>query len=175
MSGKVFTGALGIVKIGSTVIGKMQSISANENYNRTAIGGIGTIYDTDVPITKFSGSFTAAYTLIDWNLAARIEGQKRVGVGSAAQFEMNAILADTPITIDVYKKVSDGLDGNGNVKQDANLAFQINDCYMDSESFNLAEGGVGSHNQSFRYLTPIMYAEKGNEGVAIENFDRSIR
>jgi len=129
-----------------------------------------------VPVVKFTGNMSVGYVLIDWNAAHRISGMKRVGVGSALEFENNAILETSGLIVDVYKKMSDGLDANGNIKANAKPEFQVTDCYMDSEDFNISEGSAGDHNQTFRYLTPIFYAAKGvEEGVDVSAFDRSIR
>ena len=162
-----FTGALGVVKVGNKPIGTMKNIRCSETFARAEVGGLGTIYSQEAPVLKFSGSMSCSYALIDWDAAYRIAGVTRTQIGSKEEFEAR-VLFSSGLTIDVYKKISDGINpADGKLKVDQKAAFQIRQCFMDSEGFDLPEGSVGSHDQSFRYLEPITYTG-GAEYVASE-------
>ena len=159
--GQVFTGALGIVTANGSdrPIALMRNISSNENYNRQPIGGLGTIYDKEAPVTKFTATMNADYYLVDWDGGSnRIIGVKRLQIKSYAEFENNVVLDDNGLTVSVFKKYKDGLDSNGNIIANTIPAFILTRVFLNSEGFNLPENAVGSHTQSFMVLDPIVYS-----------------
>ncbi len=153
----VFTGAMALITVGTnpTPIGKMKDIRCTENMSRARVGGLGTILPLEVPIMQWSGSFTCSYYLIDWD-TARMNSSIRRDVSTNTQFEDYLVLQEQGITVNVFRKISDGLDGQGLPIPDRKPFAIMRRCFTDSESFNLAEGQVGGHDQSFQYLDPIL-------------------
>lgn len=155
-----FTGAMALITIGTdpTPIGKMKDIRCTENMTRARVGGLGTILPLEVPIMQWAGTFTTSYYLIDWD-KAKMSGSIRRDVSTNQQFEDYLVLQEQGITVNVFKKISDGLDSRGLPIPDRKPFAIIRRAYTDSEAFSLAEGQVGGHDQSFQYLDPIL---KGN-------------
>lgn len=58
--------------------------------------------------------------------------------------------------IDLFEKVGDGLDGNGNIIPKLQLIGTIQDCLIEGDSFSVGEGQLAGKNQSFTCLTPMV-------------------
>lgn len=159
MAGKqTFTGAMAIITTGSnsTPIGKMREVSGTENMSRGRVGGLGTIYPLEVPILQWSGTFRAGFYLIDWDLA-RFFGSIRRDVSTNTQFEDYLVLEEQGITVNIFKKVSDGLDKDSLPIPGRKPFAIIKGAFTDSESFTISEGQIGSHDQNFQYVNPIIF------------------
>lgn len=151
-----FTGTMAIVSINGVQIGRMKDINGTESFQRGRVGGLGTIFASEVPVLQFSGTFTCSYYLVEWDLA-RIKNSIKRNVPTVSDFECHLILQEQGVQIDVFKKVTDALDENGLVIPGRKPFAVIRRAFCDNESFNLAEGQIGGHNQSFQYLDPIIF------------------
>lgn len=156
---EVITGAIGIIKVKGRVIGKMRSLSATENMRRVPIRGIGTILPKEMPIVEWSGSLRCDFFNIDFN-KSQIPGAIKRILQTVQQFEDNAILDDEYLlNVDIYKKVKDIIDDNGNIIPKAQAYATIRGLVINNESFDLTDGQVSSRNQSFDYIYPIIFPE----------------
>jgi len=156
---QTFTGAMALIKVEGTVIGRMQNIRVTENFTRARVGGLGTILAIEVPVTQWSGSFTASYYLIDWE-KARVASSIRRDVQTKQEFEDYLILQENGIQVDVFQKVTDVIDPVTGLPIPKLKPFaSITGCFTDSEAFNLAENQVGGHDQSFMFINPIIYPQ----------------
>lgn len=161
---KVFHGALALIKVQGVVIGKMRSISAQESFNRTDVQGLGTIFSSEAPATKFSGTVSCEFMSVDFTKEGIRKALRRdfKNIGSqvftgAPSFEDQLVLdSDRGVQIDIFKKVEDIIDANGNIIPKAVPYAVISRCLIDSDSFNVSEGSIAAHSQSFRYLDPII-------------------
>lgn len=166
---RVMHGSIAIIKVGDTVIGKMRSISAQENFQRLDVQGLGTIYTQEAPVVKFTGTLTCDYMSISFanegvknairrnlpNLASRVFDEE------ISLEDQLSIDSDTGVQIDVFKKIEDLVNEDGTIKPKAIPYAVIRNCMIESDSFNISEGAVAGKSQSFRYLTPIQYVAQG--------------
>jgi hypothetical protein len=158
MAEKVFTGAMGIVKVNGNPVGKIQSIRGTENTNRARVGGLGTILPCEVQVVQWSGSLSCSYYLIQWKNAT-IPNSIRRDVSTDQEFENYLILQEEGVTIDIYKKVTDLIDPETKLPKSKPESFAtIRGCFSESESWNLAEGQVGGHDQTFQYIHPVIFS-----------------
>lgn len=157
---QVFTGAMAIVTVGTdnTPIGKMKDISGSESLQRGRVGGLGTILPLEVPVLEWSGSFSCSYYLIDWD-AAKITGSIKRDVLSNDNFENYLVLQEQGITVNIFKKFTDGLNTDGTPKAKGKVFATIVGAFTNSEGFSLSEGQIGGHNQDFQYINPIIYSK----------------
>lgn len=161
---KVFHGAIALIKVEGIVIGKMRSIQATENFGRQEVRGLGTILPSEAPATTWSGTLSCEFMSIDFtregirkairrnlpSIASRV-------LNGEASFEDQIVLdSDRGVQIDIFKKIEDLIDANGIIKPKAVPYAVISRCLIDSDSFNVSEGSLAGHSQSFRYLDPIM-------------------
>lgn len=155
----VLTGALAIVKIRGTEVGKMRSISASENVQRSDVRGIGTIITKETPPVAWNGTLNCGFYEINFDKQG-LAGAIRRDVQTTQEFEDNLLLDDEGIQVDVYKKVEDFIDpATGQRRAKTEPYAIIKRVFIDSESFDINEGTVSGHNQSFRFLSPIIYPQ----------------
>lgn len=166
---RVIHGSIALIKVEGVTIGKMRSISAQENYQRIDVQGLGTIYTQEAPVVKFTGTVTCDFMSIDFasegirnairrnlpNLASRVFD------GEISLEDQLSIDSDRGVQIDVFKKVEDVLNADGTIKPKAIPYAVIQNCMIESDSFNISEGTVGGKNQSFRFLRPIQLVKQG--------------
>lgn len=161
---RVIHGSIALIKVQGIVCGKMRSINAQESYNRLDVQGLGTIYSAEAPATKFSGTVSCEFMSDDFTkegirkaLRRDIKSINSQLATGGASFEDQLVLdSDRGVQIDIFKKIEDIIDANGNIIPKAVPYAIIQRCLIDSDSFNISEGAIGSHNQSFRYLDPII-------------------
>ncbi len=152
-----FTGAMALVKIEGQVVGRMQNVRGTESFTRARVGGLGTILAIELPVTQWSGTFTASYYLINWN-KARVAASIRRDVQTKQEFEDYLILQERGIQVDIFKKVTDVIDSATGLPIPKLKPFaSITGAFTDSEAFNLTENQVGGHDQSFVYKDPIVF------------------
>lgn len=164
---RVLHGSIALIKVGDTVIGKMRSISATENYNRLDVQGMGTIYTQEAPVVKFTGNVQCSFMSMSFaHVNDGIKGAirrdlpnlaSRVFDGEISLEDQLSIDSDRGVQIDVFKKVEDILNPDGTIRPKAIPYAIIRKCLIESDSFEVSEGAVAGHNQSFRFLEPIQY------------------
>jgi hypothetical protein len=49
---KAFHAAIALIKVKGKVIGKIKNLRGNEQYNRIGVQGVGTIFESEAPVTK---------------------------------------------------------------------------------------------------------------------------
>lgn len=166
---RVIHGSIALIKVGGITIGKMRSISAQENYQRIDVQGLGTIFTQEAPVVKFTGTLTCDFMSISFanegirgairrdlpNLASRIFE------GEISLEDQLSIDSDTGVQVDVFKKIEDLVNPDGTIKPKAVPYAVIQNCMIESDSFNISEGTVGGKNQSFRFLKPIQLVKQG--------------
>lgn len=162
-SPKVIHGAIALIKVQGLVIGKMRSIQAQESYTRLDVQGMGTIFSAEKPMTKFNGTLSCEFMSIDYTKEGITNAIRRnlpilasqVFAGNPSFEDQMVLDSDVGVQIDVFKKVEDLIDANGIIKPKAIPYATITRALIDGDSFNISEGSIGGHSQSFSYLDPI--------------------
>jgi len=162
---KVLTGAIGIIKVGNTVIGKMKGIRVTENVQRGEVRGIGTIVPSELPALSWRGTLTCDFFAIDLK-QSQIPGAINRDV-SAATYNTSSstekwvdqvTLQEVGVQIDIYKKIPLSTNAQtGIITPDEEPYATIKEAFLDSESFDVTEGQISGRNQSFMYKSPILY------------------
>lgn len=162
---KVLHGSIGLIKVQGQVIGKMRSISCQENMQRQEVRGLGTILPSEAPVTMWSGTLSCEYMSVDFasegiknairrylpNLASQV-------LNGSESFEDQLVLdSDRGVQVDIFKKIEDVIDANGNIKPKLVPYAIVRNCLIESDSFNLSEGSLAGHSQSFKYLKPLSF------------------
>ena len=113
----VLHGSIALIKVGDKTIGYMTSISAQENYQRLDVQGLGTIYTQEAPVTKFTGNLTCEFMSVSF--ASADEGiigairrdlpniVSRVFEGEVSLEDNIAIDSSRGVQVDVFKKTED--------------------------------------------------------------------
>lgn len=155
---KVLTGALAIIRVNGTAIGKMRNIRATENVRRVDVRGLGTILTQEAPVVEWAGTITASFYEIDFETTG-IERAIRRDVQTAEEFEDNLVLdSEDGVQIDIFKKVEDIIDPVTQLRKAKAQPYAIiNRCLIESDGFDINEGVVAGHDQTFKFLDPIIY------------------
>lgn len=153
---RVFTAPQAYILIDNKVAGYIRNITWTETYQRQEIRGLGNLTPQEVPVTSESNTFSLDNFFIDFQLDYVKALLNRTG---GAQALLNTFVhGELPTAIAVYQKI-------GEVNPQTKLVTNVNktgkeqvvlrDCFVDSQNWSLAEGGISSHTVSGRYLTPV--------------------
>lgn len=160
----VLTGAIALIKVNGQVIGRMKTIRCQENFRRQPVKGIGTILPSEEAVTDWDGTLTCDFMEISFSETGVPNGIRRKFASTRSQvasggtsFEDQLLLDVDGVQVDVYKKVTDVIDADGNINPKLIPYATIKRCLIESDSFDISEGGIAGHNQSFKYLDPIVY------------------
>lgn len=160
----VLTGAIALIKVDGQVIGKMKNIRCTENMRRVAVRGIGTILPSEQAVTEWEGSLTCDFLEIKFQKTGIKNAIRRIFPNIASQvlngnssFEDQLVLDVDGVQLDVFKKVTDLVDANGIIKPKLEPYAIIRKLLIESDSFDISEGAIAGHSQSFKYLLPITF------------------
>lgn len=153
----VLHGAIAIVRVNGTPIGHMRNIRASENIGRGDVKGIGTILTQELPALTHAGTLSCDFYEVDFRQTGIPDAIKR-GVQTNQDFEDNIVLDSTVgVQIDIFKKVSDIIDPNTRLMKAKVIPYaSIRRCFIETDGFDISENAISGHNQSFRYLDPII-------------------
>ena len=163
---KVLTGAIALISVGGQTIGKMKSVRVQESIRRMPVRGIGTILPSEQAVTEWEGTLSCEFMEVDFKKTGITDAIRRVFPNVASQvlnketsFEDQLILDSEGVQVDIFKKVSDVVDANGIIKPKLEPYATVYNCLIESDSFDISEGSIAGHSQSFKYLTPITYLQ----------------
>lgn len=160
---KVFTGAIALIKVKGKVIGKMKTIRCQESMRRQPVVGLGTIIPSDAPVTGWSGTLSCEFMEVRFEESGITDGIKRKFSSPKSQvltggesFEDQLVLDSEGVQVDIFKKITDIIDPvTGIIKPKAVPYVTVLNCLIESDSFDISEGGIAGHSQTFQYLLPI--------------------
>lgn len=160
---KVLTGAIALIKVDGQIIGKMRSVSVQEQIQRMEVRGLGTIMPSEAAVTSWSGTLTCEFMSVSFKNDGIKNAIRRTFPNIASQaliggesFEDQLVLDTQGVQIDIFKKVADVIDANGIIKPKLIPYAVVQNCLIESDSFQISEGGIAGHNQSFKYLKPMV-------------------
>jgi len=161
MATKTFTAPKAYITIEGRAAGFVRNISFTENIQRQDIRGLGNLYAQEVPAVSASNSFSVDMFFIDFSTPVMKKLLHRYG---GAQAIMNTLsLGDLPISINIYKREIQTQDPNTKLVTSISPSGKeiaiLRDCFIDSQNWTLAEGGIASTTASGRYLTPVTFNE----------------
>jgi len=152
----VFHGAIAIIRKDGSPIGKMRNIRWTENIGRADVRGLGTILTSEVPAVSWGGTGSCDFYEVDFTTTG-VPGVIRRDVQTNQQFEDQLVLDTTGVTIDIFKKVEDLLDPNTGLKTAKAIPYAtLTQVFLESDGADVTEGALAGHNQSFRYLGPVL-------------------
>lgn len=153
-----FNAPLASIEINGVKVGLIKDLSFTENIQRGEVQGLGAFTLQEVPALSMRCTFTASSYSISLKKFGTIKDPFwPVDAGSPTKLVNTLLLGEKPVNIHIYKKTAGPVDANGIVTEEGNMARMavIENCYLDSKTWNLAEGGIAGKNISGRYLTPV--------------------
>lgn len=161
---KTFHGAIALVKVNGKVIAKIRGIRGQETIRRVPVRGLGTILPSEQVPTEWDGSVNCDFIEVNFKDTGISDAIRRLFPNVASQvlsgnesFEDQLVLDSDGVTIDIFKKITDVIDANGQIKPKLTPYAIIRHALIESDGFDIGEGALVAHNQSFKYLTPITF------------------
>lgn len=168
-NGKVFVGAMAIIKVNGLPVGLMRNVRVSESIRRVPVRQLGSILAKEAAAVEHSGSVSCSFWEISYEKSGIKDAVRRdVGMGNAgsqiavgnnqANFEDNIVLDQFGVTLDIYKKVQDAIDPVTKLIIPGIIPYAIvNRCFLESDNINIDEGNVSGRDQSFVFLDPIIF------------------
>lgn len=161
MSNKVFSAPKAHVIIEGQVAGFIRNLNFTENIQRQDVRGLGNLYSIEVPAVAANNTFSVDQFFVSFSTPIMKKLINRYGGVEALKNTLS--LGEIPISISVYKKAIVNVDSNTRLVTEVDKTGQevaiLRDCYIDSQNWTLAEGGIASSNANGRYLTPVTFNE----------------
>lgn len=161
MAQVVYTAPKAFIKINNSPAGYIKDLSWTENIQRAEIAGIGSLVNQEVPAVKQTNQFSVGQFFIDLQTDTMKAILNRNG-GSVA-FLNTLILGEASFSIVMYAKKVVAKDGTTKLVTEINpegkTIASLDDCFVDSQSFNLSEAGIAGFNTTGRYLTPVAFTD----------------
>lgn len=162
----VLTGAIALIKVQGQVIGKMKSVRCQEQIRRQPVRGIGTIIPSEQAVTEWEGTLSCEFMEIEFQKTGITNAIRRIFPNIASQvltgntsFEDQLVLDVDGVQIDIFKKVTDIVNPDGTIKPKVIPYAIVKKCLIESDSFDISEGSIAGHSQSFKYMTPLTYLQ----------------
>lgn len=162
---ETFSAPLAIIRAGGNgaAIGKIKNLSFQEQINRANVQGIGVVTLQEVPAVLINCNFNASTYAINLKKFGTITDPFwPVESASAEQLLNTILLGEVPVQLHVYKRVPSRVPANftaAELLQNSEVSEDtiaiIQDCYLTSKTFEIAEGQVSGKNISGVYLTPV--------------------
>lgn len=157
MADRAMHGALAIIRKNGTAIGRMRNVRWTENLTRADVRGLGTILVQEAPVVSHAGTLSCDFYEVDFSKTGIPEAIRR-DVQTNQEFEDNVLLNYDGIQLDIFKKVEDVVDPNTGLKKAKVVPHAIiRRLLIESEGADISEGAISGHNQSFKYLDPVIY------------------
>lgn len=163
-NGRVLTGAIAIIRVKGIPVGKMRNIRYVENISRVQVRGIGTILASELAAVAWDGQLSCDFFEVrfqtsgikDAILRNFTSARSRIADGLES-FEDQLVLEQDGVQIDIFKKVADVIDPVTKIIKPAAVPYaSIGRAFIESDGFDITDGGVSGHNQSFRCLDPVL-------------------
>lgn len=158
MSKKVLTAPLARIEVNGVPIGKMRNIRVTENMRRGRVSGIGQLTPQELPALEWNGQLNCGFFAIDLKNKSRIPNAL-IRTATAKQFVDTVLLQEEGVDIVILKKTKSGEpDPNTGLIESSYETFaRVSGAFVDSESFDINEGQISGNDQSFTYISPILF------------------
>lgn len=156
-----FNGPLAIIKVNGVPIGKMKSISYNENLSRGRVGGLGTLNPMEVPALSWDATLSCASYLIDFRTTvfANSDVGKAFfrGVQTIEDFVNSVLLQEQGIQVDVLQKIKISEDTKGIITPGYKLFASLTGVFITREGMEIMENSIGGRNAEFTVINPVIF------------------
>ena len=156
---KTFTAPMAYITIEGEKAGYIRNISFTENIQRQDIRGLGSLYAQEVPPVSAANTFSVDMFFLDFETPVMKKLINRYGGKTALINTLS--LGDLPMSINIYKRLIQSQDPSTRLVTAVDPAGKeiaiLRDCFLDSQNWTMAEGGVSSSTASGRYLTPVSF------------------
>jgi hypothetical protein len=153
----VFSAPQAYIKIDNQIAGFVRNIQATENVQRANVQGLGNLTLQEVPAVGYQCNFTVDQFFLSFKLPV-VEGMIH-RLGSVKAILDTLVLGELGFAIAIYRKMISSKDETTGLvtatDPTGETICQLNPCFVNGQTFSLAEGGVAGYNVNGIYLNPI--------------------
>lgn len=153
----VFSAPQAYIKIDNQIAGFVRNIQATENVQRANVQGLGNLTLQEVPAVGYQCNFTVDQFFISFKQPV-VEGMIH-RLGSVKAILDTLVLGELGFAIAIYRKLISSKDETTGLvtatDPTGETICQLNPCFVNGQTFSLAEGGVAGYNVNGIYLNPI--------------------
>lgn len=160
----VLTGAIALIRVNGNVVGRMKTVRCQESFRRQPVKGIGTILPSEEAVTDWEGTLSCDFMEVRFEETGIPNAIRRKFANAASRvltgdvsFEDQLVLDTDGVQVDIFKKVKDVINPDGTIKPKLEPYAIVKRCLIESDSFDISEGSISGHSQSFKYLDPVTY------------------
>lgn len=156
----VFSAPQAFIRINNQIAGYVRNLQCTENVQRANVQGLGNLTLQEVPAVGYQCNFTVDQFFISFKQPV-IEGMIH-RLGSVKAVLDTLVLGELGFAITVYRKLISTKDETTGLvtatDPTGETICQLNPCFVNGQTFSIAEGGVAGINISGVYINPVTTA-----------------
>ena len=157
---RTFTAPKAFIKIGNQVAGFVRNLTFSENIQRANVQGLGSLTLQEAPAVSYTCQWSVGQYFISFNTPVFKEMLKKFG--TIEQIKNSLVLGDIAFDITVYAKTVTSKDENSKLVTGTDNTGQtiarLQGCLLNTQNFEISEGGISGYNVSGIYLEPVSTA-----------------
>ena len=157
---RTFTAPKAFVKINNQVAGFVRNLTFSENIQRANVQGLGSLTLQEAPAVSYTCQWSVGQYFISFNTPVFKEMLKKFG--TIEQIKNSLVLGDIAFDITVYAKTVSNKDENSKLVTEVDNTGQtiarLQGCLLNTQNFEISEGGISGYNVSGIYLEPVSTA-----------------
>lgn len=157
---RTFTAPKAFVKINNQVAGFVRNLTFSENIQRANVQGLGSLTLQEAPAVSYTCQWSVSQYFISFNTPVFKEMLKKFG--TIEQIKNSLVLGDIAFDITVYAKAATSQDGNSKLVTEVDNTGQtiarLQGCLLNTQNFEISEGGISGYNVNGIYLEPVSTA-----------------
>lgn len=160
MKGNVFTAAKAFIKIDNEVAGYVRNLSFSENVQRQNVQGLGSLTLQEAPAVSYTCQWSVGQYFVSFDTPVMKKFLKKFG--TIAEIKNSLVLGDISFEITIYAKTISSQDASTKLVTEVDNTGQtiarLQNCLLNTQSFQLSEAGIAGTDVSGIYLEPISMA-----------------
>ena len=157
---RTFSAPKAFIKINNQVAGFVRNLTFTENIQRANVQGLGSLTLQEAPAVSYTCQWSVGQYFISFNTPVFKEMLKKFG--TIEQIKNSLVLGDIAFDITVYSKTVTSTDGNSKLVTEVDNTGQtiarLQGCLLNTQQFEISEGGISGYNVSGIYLEPVSTA-----------------
>lgn len=157
---RTFSAPKAFIKINNQVAGFVRNLTFSENIQRANVQGLGSLTLQEAPAVSYTCQWSVGQYFISFNTPVFKEMLKKFG--TIEQIKNSLVLGDIAFDITVYSKTATSTDGNSKLVTEVDNTGQtiarLQGCLLNTQNFEISEGGISGYNVSGIYLEPVSTA-----------------
>lgn len=157
---RTFSAPKAFIKINNQVAGFVRNLTFSENIQRANVQGLGSLTLQEAPAVSYTCQWSVGQYFISFNTPVFKEMVKKFG--TIEQIKNSLVLGDIAFDITVYSKTATATDGNSKLVTEVDNTGQtiarLQGCLLNTQNFEISEGGISGYNVNGIYLEPVTTA-----------------